>query len=378
MRKSRFIAIAGYTAMAFLVCSQAIEVNAENLLHIEMYRSKKRMEESIFINLDQEEADSLEYDKVLYDPMNAVLDYGCENVSVAISADPDIVDLSKVGEQKILYTVTATDQYEQEVSVQQIKTYVIEDTQNPEIELKESSIKFQEGEKYDASDNIESVSDPIDGDLKSSEDLEAGTYTVNTDLDCNIPGTYEAAIEAMDMNGNVSKETFQITVTEKPKPVVTQPASESSYSNYPQQSYSQNFASDSSSVSLGDGFYTMGSSGAVMCGGYQAGLYYSDLEDIQGVIDGYGAGYTVTNAGAEYIADHSFQGFDATIYNSILYIKRPNGSVETWQKVSSFNAPNKSFTSYDGVSAWSSYIAPLVTQACTGEDLYFAFWTKIG
>lgn len=170
-------------------------------------------------------------------------------------------------------------------------------------------------------------------------------------------GEYPVKIIAIDNHNNSSEKDFIIKVIPQPtRATTTQPSA-------------QNISTD--------GWWAMGSVGAVKCGGYQAPLEYINMHDYgqrQSVINSGAAGYTFTGAGAEYIADHDGQGFSSTLSNNALQIKRPDGSVDTFYKVSTHTAASDSWVAYDGVDCWNSGEGRLMTQVCSGGNLIFVFW----
>lgn len=86
-------------------------------------------------------------------------------------------------------------------------TIEIVDTQFPEITLKKKSIKLKNGEKYNPKDNVDSVFDPVDGDITNFEAKHS--------LDINEAGEYIVEIIAKDSNGNKTSAEFTIIVEEK-------------------------------------------------------------------------------------------------------------------------------------------------------------------
>lgn len=127
-------------------------------------------------------------------------------------------DKNKLGNQEI--TVIFSDQkdniIEQKININ------VKDTKFPAIKLKKDSITLTEGDKFDALANIESVSDPVDGELKQVKDStkEFG-YTIKSDVNNNKAGDYSVVVIASDKNGNSSQKDYEVNVKAKPKPKIT-------------------------------------------------------------------------------------------------------------------------------------------------------------
>ncbi|MEJ8737032.1 flagellar biosynthesis protein FlgM [Erysipelotrichaceae bacterium HCN-30851] len=132
-----------------------------------------------------------------------------ENVTVKTI---DGFDDKKLGEQEL--TVTFTDGEKETEKTIKVK---VEDTRNPVIELKKETITITVGDKLTLKDNVKSVSDPIDGELKySSKQIEKSGYYIDTGkLDTDKVGTYEVKILAYDANENAAEKTFKVVVEKK-------------------------------------------------------------------------------------------------------------------------------------------------------------------
>ena len=85
------------------------------------------------------------------------------------------------------------------------------------IELKKESVGITAGDKLELKDNIKSVKDPVDGDLKYSDKTveKDGYYIDKGKLDTKKAGTYEVKLIAVDVNGNKTEKTFKVTVREE-------------------------------------------------------------------------------------------------------------------------------------------------------------------
>ena len=134
----------------------------------------------------------------------ATIEYGSPNYdirTVVDSIDGDIVsikkdiDTAKVGPQEMIVEVEK-DQIVKEVPI----VVEVKDTTAPEIQLKEDSISLTEGDSFDALIN---------------EELDTNYYTIDSNVDSNIPGTYEVVVKAVDQYGNVSSISYSVEVAEK-------------------------------------------------------------------------------------------------------------------------------------------------------------------
>ena len=132
-----------------------------------------------------------------------------ENVKVKAV---DGFDEKKLGEQEL--TVIFTDGDKETEKTIKVK---VEDTKKPEIELKKEKVTITAGDKLNLKDNVKSVSDPVDGDLKYSDKKveKSGYYIDKGKLDTGKAGTYEVKVLAYDANGNASEKTFKVAVEKK-------------------------------------------------------------------------------------------------------------------------------------------------------------------
>ena len=117
-----------------------------------------------------------------------------------------------MGEQEI--TVTFTDDNKDKEEKLKI---TVEDTKKPVIELKKESVGITAGDKLELKDNIKSVKDPVDGDLKYSDKTveKDGYYIDKGKLDTKKAGTYEVKVIAADKNGNKTEKSFKVNVKKK-------------------------------------------------------------------------------------------------------------------------------------------------------------------
>ena len=124
-------------------------------------------------------------------------------------------DAKKTGEQEITVIFTNEDEKTKEETIK----VSVKDTKKPVIKLKKEKVEITAGDKFDAASNIESVKDPIDGDIKKSDDKELTKdgYIITSDVKADKTGEYTVKITAYDVNGNKAEQSYKVTVKEKPK-----------------------------------------------------------------------------------------------------------------------------------------------------------------
>lgn len=160
------------------------------------------------------ESKAVEYGTANYD-VNSLIKK-VEGKIVSIKQD---VDTTKVGEQEVVLQVKKGK------IVKDVSFNVdVVDTAAPEIAIKNEKITLTEGDNYDLTHNIESVSDIVDGEIGYSGEATEDSnfyydFTYGEDID--DVGEHEVVVNAKDKNGNVTQTKFTIEV--KPRPVVVQP-----------------------------------------------------------------------------------------------------------------------------------------------------------
>ena len=167
-------------------------------------------------------------------------------------SDSDIVvdeikqfDKLQLGEQEVIVTFKKGSRTE----TVKIKVTVA-DTRAPKITLKKDSIEIEEGDAFDPASNIESVKDPIDGDITKSDDttIVKDGYYITNDVNIDSAGEYEVKITAFDRNQNKAESSYKVVVKAKEKVVQSPPPQQPSQnSSQPQtQTPSSNQGSQSS------------------------------------------------------------------------------------------------------------------------------------
>ena len=92
------------------------------------------------------------------------------------------------------------------------------DSTKPVITLKAESVNVELDKKYDAKENIESVTDDVDGTLeyaKKATDDSAYYLIDDSKVDTSKTGTYEVKVTAVDKSGNEATSKFDVVVKEK-------------------------------------------------------------------------------------------------------------------------------------------------------------------
>lgn len=122
-------------------------------------------------------------------------------------------DAKKVGDQTLKVTFSDGDKSaEKEIKI------TVQDTKKPEIVLKKDKVTITAGDKLVLKDNVKSVKDPVNGNLKYSdkEIKKSGYYIDKGKMDTKKAGTYEVVIKAFDANGNAAEKSFKVIVKKKP------------------------------------------------------------------------------------------------------------------------------------------------------------------
>ena len=176
-------------------------------------------------NLEVEYGDKLDH-SLLFDKDNSD-----EGITVK---EVKNFDAKKTGEQEITVIFTNVDEKTKEETIK----VSVKDTKKPVIKLKKEKVEITAGDKFDVASNIESVKDPVDGDIKKSEDtkLTKSGYIITSDVNAKKAGSYTVKITAYDVNGNKAESSYKVTVKKKPQEQAptqnnNQTSSNNSYSN---------------------------------------------------------------------------------------------------------------------------------------------------
>lgn len=117
------------------------------------------------------------------------------------------VDTLHVGEQKITYLVQVDGKQVKEPYMVSVK-----DTTKPVVVLKSNSLELALHAKFDPSDIIKNIEDPIDGKLPYHNTEMKNSFTIQSNVDVSKPGTYKITVRATDKNGNVNEATCSVLV----------------------------------------------------------------------------------------------------------------------------------------------------------------------
>ena len=165
----------------------------------------KELKVTIKDNLEVEYGDKLD-NSLLYDKEKSDEDITVKEVKN--------FDAKKTGEQEIIVVFGDSEKTKEETIKISIK-----DTKKPVIKLKKEKVEITAGDKFDAASNIESVKDPVDGDLEKSEDkkLTKNGYLITSDVNAKKAGSYTVKVTAYDVNGNKAESSYKVTVKKKPQ-----------------------------------------------------------------------------------------------------------------------------------------------------------------
>ena len=157
-------------------------------------------------NLEVEYGDKLDH-SLLFDKDNSD-----EGITVK---EVKNFDAKKTGEQEITVIFTNADEKTKEETIK----ISVKDTKKPVIKLKKEKLEITAGDKFNAASNIESVKDPVDGDIKKSEDkkLTKNGYIITSDVNAKKAGSYTVKVTAYDVNGNKAESSYKVTVKKKPQ-----------------------------------------------------------------------------------------------------------------------------------------------------------------
>ncbi len=157
-------------------------------------------------NLEVEYGDKLDH-SLLFDKDNSD-----EGITVK---EVKNFDAKKTGEQEITVIFTNADEKTKEETIK----ISVKDTKKPVIKLKKEKVEITAGDKFNAASNIESVKDPVDGDIKKSEDkkLTKNGYIITSDVNAKKAGSYTVKVTAYDVNGNKAESSYKVTVKKKPQ-----------------------------------------------------------------------------------------------------------------------------------------------------------------
>ena len=244
-----------------------------------------------------------------------------ENTKIT-KTDRETIDTSVEGGYTISYTVETLDALGNKATKKYKKTFSVtnEDTEAPVITFKKSLVQINVGDNYDASDNIKSVKDAFEGDIKKVEAVptEKGTsyyYVDSSKLDTSKKGEYTITVTASDKMGNAIHEDFTVKVKEKSADSTSKETEKttdkksSSKSTSSSSNKSSNTTTNKSTTSSGN---TSSNSGI----GSDSSNTNSSTQKTQTckeVDNGYNETYVTKEAWEETVVDQ--QAYDETVYD---------------------------------------------------------------
>lgn len=190
-----------------------------------MELSKTTLENSITLTVKDEYKDSIELtkDSSFKDPLDMVtisvngttIDPKVTNEKVTVTSDPNLIDTSVNQSYTVKYTVTAFDEYDQEVKKEFSQIYTVKDSEKPIITLNQEAVTINYAQSYDPASNV-TVTDNHDTVSKVTA-LSNGLagFVVEGTWSNTSAGTYTLTVKAKDGDDNYADEkTFTLTVKE--------------------------------------------------------------------------------------------------------------------------------------------------------------------
>ena len=153
----------------------------------------------------------LEYSKKTVDANILVT---CSDADTKVTANNQ-VDLSKVGNQEVSYTLNKG----KSERVDEVE-FEIRDTKSPTISLASDTLEIDKGGSFDPYANITSVNDDVDGALPrvdtEPDSNGIGWYTITGSYDVDKASKYFLTVVACDCNGNRVTKEFSLKVNNPP------------------------------------------------------------------------------------------------------------------------------------------------------------------
>ncbi|MBQ6539330.1 MAG: C40 family peptidase [Bacilli bacterium] len=143
---------------------------------------------------------------------------------VSLGSLIDTVD----GEYKIVTDLDTKKLGNQDVSIEVKKNNItkvipftvrVYDNTKPKVKIKKSNITVMSGSDYNLKKNVKSVIDDEE-ELAYKKNAKEGSkeyFTIDSNFNKNVPGTYKVKVKAVDRANNVTVETFTINVKEEPQ-----------------------------------------------------------------------------------------------------------------------------------------------------------------
>ncbi|MBQ3307459.1 MAG: C40 family peptidase [Bacilli bacterium] len=173
------------------------------------------------IGVEPLENASVEIGSTEYDIHNLIKNINGEIISVKQD-----IDTSILGSQEVVLEVKK-DNIIKDVSME----VSVVDSTAPVIAVKDEVVTITLGDSYDLRENIENVSDFVDGDLAYFEETNQSrlkAYNIQLDGDMYSPGDHDVVVSAIDKSGNIANYKYVLSVVEpepepEPEPVYYEP-----------------------------------------------------------------------------------------------------------------------------------------------------------
>ena len=158
------------------------------------------------IRIESNGVKTLEYGSGNYNIKDLIKNDNGEEISIKKD-----VDINKIGKQEIILEARMGD------VVKEIPVKVeVKDTTAPDIKIKNKNISLEVGDDFDLLNNLESVSDKSDNNIKYLSNVDESNdtdyYTVYGKVNSNVPGVYPVTVKAVDKYGNLSSVTYKVEV----------------------------------------------------------------------------------------------------------------------------------------------------------------------
>ena len=158
------------------------------------------------IRIESNGVKTLEYGSGNYNIKDLIKNDNGEEISIKKD-----VDINKIGKQEIILEARMGD------VVKKIPVKVeVKDTTAPDIKIKNKNISLEVGDDFDLLNNLESVSDKSDNNIKYLSNVDESNdtdyYTIYGKVNSNVPGVYPVTVKAVDKYGNLSSVTYKVEV----------------------------------------------------------------------------------------------------------------------------------------------------------------------
>lgn len=166
--------------------------------------------------------------QIIYDSINAEIkkgafveyksdDYNIKNLVTNLNgkiiSNEKSLDTSVLGAQEVVLKVKKKN------VIKKIPVVIsVVDKTAPVINIKKDVVRVTQGSEYDLNENVDSVTDEIDGNLNlNAQDnkVESRMYEFSYNDDISSVGSHEITIKAIDSYGNVSTANYTLEVVEE-------------------------------------------------------------------------------------------------------------------------------------------------------------------